>query len=214
MIIETQGQCAVHGRLTEVQRSQIRKHPEQAAERLRAAGVVDEAWLRTVAEHHERAGGGGYPSGLPEPTEYGSVLRMVDVFMAKISPRCGGRKVTIQDAARQMFGEARGSQAAAAIIKEYGIYPPGDFVQLASGELAVVIRRGENARSPSAAAITDNAGMPATTTVRRDTAQDGYAIKALVPERAFVLRLPPERLYGLPADVLKSSIGQRMVNSS
>jgi HD-GYP domain-containing protein (c-di-GMP phosphodiesterase class II) len=196
-IIETQGQYAVHGRLTETQRGQIRKHPEQAAQRLRAAGVVDEVWLRTVAEHHERAGGGGYPSGLAGPTEEASVLRMIDVFMAKISPRCGGRKVTIQDAARQMFGEARGSQAAAAIIKEYGIYPPGDFVQLASGELAVVIRRGENARSPIAAAITDKAGMPATSTVRRDTAQEGFAIKALVPERAFVLRLPPERLYGL-----------------
>jgi len=195
-IIETQGQYAIHGRLTEIQRGQIRKHPEQAAERLRAAGVLDEVWLRTVAEHHERAGGGGYPSG-DEPTEDASVLRMVDVFMAKISPRCGGRKVSIQDAARQMFGEARGSQAAAAIIKEYGIYPPGDFVQLASGELAVVIRRGENARSPIAAAITDKAGMPATTTVRRDTAQEGFAIKALMPDRPFVQRLAPERLYGV-----------------
>jgi hypothetical protein len=103
----------------------------------------------------------------------------------------------IQDPARQMFGEARGSSAAAAIIKEYGIYPPGNFVQLASGELAIVIRRGATAHTPLAAAITDRAGMPTVHTVRRDTAQPAYAIKALAPVSALALRVVPERLYGL-----------------
>jgi hypothetical protein len=96
-----------------------------------------------------------------------------------------------------MFSESRGSQAAAAIIKEYGIYPPGNFVQLASGEMAVVIRRGATAHTPMAAAITDKTGMPIINTVRRDTAQPAFAIKALLTDKVMVLNMPPERLYGL-----------------
>jgi hypothetical protein len=103
----------------------------------------------------------------------------------------------IQDAARQLFSEAQGSPAAAAIIKEYGIYPPGNLVRLASGEMAVVVRRGATAHTPQAAAITDKAGVPTVNTTMRDTAQPAYAIKALVGDAALVLRVPPERLYGL-----------------
>jgi HD-GYP domain-containing protein (c-di-GMP phosphodiesterase class II) len=196
-ILEVQGRYAVHGRLGEAQRAQIQAHPGQAVERMRAAGVTDEAWLQTVLEHHERSGGGGYPNNLSEVSEDASVLRMADVFMAKISARSERPALPIQDAARQMFAEARGSPAAAAIIKEYGIYPPGNYVQLVSGEMAIVIRRGATAHTPLAAAITDKSGLPTVSTARRDTAQPAYAIKALGDAKALVLRVPPERLYGL-----------------
>ena len=196
-ILELQGRFAVQGRLSDEQRALIRGHPAQAVERLRAAGVDDEDWLQTVIEHHERPGGGGYPNDLITLSEAADVLRMADVFMAKISPRAERGSMSIQDAARQMFSESRGSQPAAAIIKEYGIYPPGNFVQLASGEMAVVIRRGATAHTPMAAAITDKTGMPIINTVRRDTAQPAFAIKVLLTDKVMVLNMPPERLYGL-----------------
>jgi HD-GYP domain-containing protein (c-di-GMP phosphodiesterase class II) len=196
-ILDVQGRYAVHGRLGEAQRAQLRAHPEQAVARLRAAGVSDEEWLQTVLEHHERKGGGGYPSNLSEVSEGAEVLRMADVFMAKISTRSERPALPIQDAARQMFAEAGASPAAAAIIKEYGIYPPGNYVQLVSGEMAIVIRRGATAHTPIAAAITDKSGMPSVSTARRDTSQPAYAIKALGDAKALVLRMPPERLYGL-----------------
>jgi hypothetical protein len=196
-ILDVQGRYAVHGRLGEAQRAQIRAHPEQAVTRLRAAGVNDEEWLQTVLEHHERKGGGGYPGNLSEVSEGAEVLRMADVFMAKISSRSERPALPIQDAARQMFAEAGASPAASAIIKEYGIYPPGNYVQLVSGEMAIVIRRGATAHTPIAAAITDKSGMPSVSTARRDTSQPAYAIKALGDAKALVLRMPPERLYGL-----------------
>ena len=196
-IIELQGALAVQGRLNDDQRALIQQHPAQAVERLRAAGVIDEAWLRTVAEHHERPGGGGYPNNLASLSDTADALRMADVFMAKISPRAERASVPIQDAARQMFSDSGASPAAAAIIKEYGIYPPGNFVQLASGEMAVVIRRGATAHTPVAAAITDKAGMPMVKTVHRDTAQAAFAIKGLLTDKALLLHLPAERLYGL-----------------
>ncbi|MBY0467436.1 MAG: phosphohydrolase [Burkholderiaceae bacterium] len=196
-IIELQGRYAVHGRLSDEQMADIRRHPAQAVERLQAAGVDDAEWLQTVLEHHERPGGGGYPSDLKDVSEAGNVLRLADVFMAKISPRASRPAISIQEAARQMYSESGGSTAAAAIIKEYGVYPPGNFVRLASGELAIVIRRGATALTPVAAAITDTTGTPTIHTKQRDTAQPAYAIKGIEASSPLLLRVPPERLYGL-----------------
>ena len=196
-IVEVQGRFATLGRLNDTQRNQIRGHPQAAVDRLQATGVHDPEWLQAVLEHHEHPGGGGYPQNLGTLCELASVLRMADVFMAKISPRTERPALTILDAARQMFADAGGSPLAAAIIKEYGIYPPGNFVQLASGELAVVIRRGATAHTPVAAAVTDRNGIPVVRTPKRNTAEPAYAIKALVPDNKMLLRVPPERLYGL-----------------
>ena len=196
-IVDVQGRFATMGRLTDGQRAQIRAHPQNAVDRLQQAGVSDSEWLAAVLEHHERPGGGGYPHDLQQTGEMADLLRMADVFMAKISPRTERPALPILDAARQMFAEAKGSPMAAAIIKEYGIYPPGNFVQLASGEMAVVIRRGATAHTPVAAAVTDNHGIPIVRTVKRDTAQPAFAIKSLIANNKTLLRVPPERVYGL-----------------
>ena len=196
-IVEVQGRFATMGRLNDTQREQIRAHPQAAHDQLQAAGVDDAEWLQAVLQHHEHPGGGGYPGGAAGMGEMAQVLRMADVFMAKISPRTERPAIPILDAARQMFAEAQGSPLAAAIIKEYGIYPPGNFVLLASGEMAVVIRRGATAHTPVAAAVTDKNGIPIVRTPRRNTAEAAYAIKSLVPESKMLLRVPPERLYGL-----------------
>ncbi|WP_284615660.1 HD-GYP domain-containing protein [Aquabacterium humicola] len=196
-ITELQGRVAAMGRITDTQREQVRAHPQATAERLRSAGIADERWLDAVLQHHERRGGGGYPAGLAEVGEEATALRMADVFIAKISARADRKALSIQEAARQMFAEAAGNPLASAIIKEYGIYPPGNVVQLASGEQAVVIRRGPTALTPMAAAITDKSGMPTVATTRRDTAQPAFAIKAAAADASLLQRVPPERLYGL-----------------
>ncbi|WP_395698855.1 HD-GYP domain-containing protein [Aquabacterium sp.] len=196
-IIELQGRVAATGRITEAQRAQIQQHPTRAAEQLRDAGVADEDWVQAVLQHHEQVGGGGYPHQLAEVGEAAAALRLADVFLAKISARADRPALPIQDAARQLFAQSQGNAAAAAIIKEYGIFPPGQVVQLASGEQAVVVRRGASLQTPIVAAITDKSGMPTTTTLRRDTAQPGYAIKAAATDLALAQRVPPERLYGL-----------------
>ena len=196
-ITELQGRMAATGRITEAQREQVRQHPQQAFDLLSAAGVADVCWLEAVLQHHERQGGGGYPAQCAAPSEWAVALRMADVFMAKISARADRPALKVQDAARQMFAEAQGNPVAAAIIKEYGIYPPGNAVMLASGELAVVIRRGATAVTPLAAAITDKAGMPTVGTARRDTGQPAFAIKGAATDLSLVQRVPPERLYGL-----------------
>jgi HD-GYP domain-containing protein (c-di-GMP phosphodiesterase class II) len=197
-MVELHNQLAQADRITEKHRQEVRRHPHQSVEILMQAGVTDKEWLQAVSQHHERPGGQGYPLGLQEIDELGFALGLADVFMAKISRNEHRAALPIQEAARQMFKESSGSPLAAAIIKEYGIYPPGDFVQLASGEQAVVIRRSAIAHTPVAAAITDPTGKPTVTTLRRDTAQPAYAIVGKAEDKKQMLsRLPPERVFGL-----------------
>jgi hypothetical protein len=116
--------------------------------------------------------------------------------MAKISPRTLRASLSPTEAVRELYREDKGGPISTAIIKEIGIYPPGDFVKLASGELGIVVQRTGNARAPIVASITDTAGHPVARTLRHDTGQPGFAIVANVTDKAMLMRLPPERLYG------------------
>ncbi len=178
------------------QRAQIRKHPADSAALLERAGVADCTWLAAVREHHEQADGKGYPTGTAVVDEAAQVLRMADQFIARISPRTLRPAMSIQEATRQTFRDNQGGPMARVLIRELGLFPPGDFVQLANGEQAIVVRRGAEARTPLVAAVTDSQGRSVTTTVQRDTAQPEFAITGPAPDRSLLARVPPERLYG------------------
>jgi HD-GYP domain-containing protein (c-di-GMP phosphodiesterase class II) len=198
-MLDLQGSLAVQGVApTQGQQLTIDEHPTRGADMLRAAGVDDAAWLDAVAQHHEATGGSGYPGRISDPSPMSQILRHVDEFVAKISPRAGRSPLPIQQALRELFQEDKGGQVAAAIVKEFGIYPPGDLVKLKSGEHAVVVRRSAVASTPMAASITDRSGMPQVNTVVRDTSRPEFAIVSTLSDKALVLRMPPERLYGLP----------------
>ena len=117
--------------------------------------------------------------------------------MAKINPREARPALSTQQAARQLFQEDKGGPMSMAIIKAFGIYAPGDFVQIKSGEFAVVMRRGAIAGTPMVACITDRSGIPVTSSLRRDTAKPEFAIVSTPADKSLVLRLLPQRLYGL-----------------
>jgi len=72
-------------------------------------------------------------------------------------------------------------------------------VKLASGELGIVVQRTSNAKAPIVAVITDTAGRLVTKTLRRDSAQAGFAIVGNAVDKVLLKRLPPERLYGFSA---------------
>lgn len=113
----------------------IRAHPRGAVQALKRAGVTDPLWLDTVANHHERDDGQGYPGGLKPVPEPARVLRCVDVLMAKISPRAKRAAMAPQNAARQLFQQEGGQALTTALIRPIGVYPPGTLVTLKSGEV-------------------------------------------------------------------------------
>lgn len=196
-ILGLQGQMAQQDvPMKDKQRAAIHAHPAQAVALLEKVGVTDADWLAAVRQHHERPDGTGYPLGCEDVCEIAVALRVADVFMAKISPRALRVALAPQEAVRQLYREDKGGPLSTAVIKEFGIYPPGDFVKLASGELGIVVQRTGNARAPIVASITDTAGRPVSRTLRHDTREPGFAIVGNVVDKVMLMRLPPERLYG------------------
>lgn len=179
------------------QMDEIRAHPLASAQQLRDGGIIDAEWLALVEHHHEQTGGGGYPRGLEQVDDLARLLRAADVFMAKISPRALRAPLLPQMAARQLFQEEAGSPLAAALIKAVGVYPPGDFVRLRNGDIAVVTHRATAGAAVQAVAVLDARGKPVTQAPQRDTAVADHAVVGPVTERAGLPRVLPEQVYGL-----------------
>lgn len=180
--------------LTALQRDAIHNHPTRSAEMLSAAGIVDSDWLEAVAQHHEVADGSGYPHGLSDVGELAEMLRFADVYTARLSARANRPAMSAQQAGRELHQIADASPLAAALIKAFGIFPPGSVVRLASGELGLVVGNGEKAHQPRVAALTNAAGEPRMSPLLRDSARAEHAVAALLPVQALPMRLSEEQI--------------------
>jgi HD-GYP domain-containing protein (c-di-GMP phosphodiesterase class II) len=116
------------------------------AHRSVAPGAVDVAFT-----HHEVLDGSGYPRGLkagaiPELTR---MITLCDIYDAMTTDRVYKRGIASLTA-MQMLYKLRGSKLdprlTEAFIRCIGIYPPGTLVELASGEVGIVLSR--NSRHP------------------------------------------------------------------
>lgn len=183
--------------LTAKQREAINEHPTRSAEMLGQAGIADQEWLDAVAMHHELADGSGYPRGATDIGELAEMLRFADVYTARLSARASRPAMSAQQAGRELHQMADSSPLAAALIKAFGIFPPGSMVRLASGELGVVVRNGGRAYHPLVATLTNTDGRPRMTPLMRDSASDDYAVVALLSAQNMPMRLSEEQIAGL-----------------
>ncbi|MBW8848128.1 MAG: hypothetical protein JF607_24555 [Burkholderiales bacterium] len=195
-IIDLQGRLASRGgKLAPPQRAAIDRHPDEAVAWLRGAGLDDAEWLSAVAEHHEQPGGGGYPKGLAEPAETAQLLRLADIFLAKLASRGGRAGLPAPQAAKSLYTDAKAHPFAASLVKEFGLFPPGTLVKLASGEIAVAIRRGAAGNTPIVAAVMNRHGDALGAPVRRDTAHAEHAVAGLAGAELLRVKLSPHQLY-------------------
>lgn len=178
------------------QRRIVLEHPLRSEAILRRLGVSDPLWLELVRDHHEQAGGTGYPQGRVAVGEAAQLLRMIDVYVARISPRHTRAGLPSPRAARDVYLDASGvpTPLGAAFIKALGLYLPGTFVELASGEVAVVARRGRRANAPLVFAIVTREGLPRGEPPLRDTAEPAYEVRRAVAPEDVKVRLQPARL--------------------
>jgi HD-GYP domain-containing protein (c-di-GMP phosphodiesterase class II) len=183
--------------LTAKQRETINEHPTRSSEVLRQAGISDEDWLTAILHHHEVPDGSGYPKGLTTIGELAELLRFADIYTARMSSRANRPAMSATQAGRELHQMAAESPLAAALIKSFGIFPPGSLVKLASGELGMVTRNGDKAYHPVVATFTDATGAPRLSPLMRDTARRESAVVALVSEQAMPMRLTDERIADL-----------------
>jgi HD-GYP domain-containing protein (c-di-GMP phosphodiesterase class II) len=180
--------------VTPMQRGEINSHPERSASMLEMAGVTDKDWLEAVRQHHEEDDGTGYPNRMTKINEVAQLVHSADTFTAKLSPRQQRQPLLADAAARLQYQCKKGDVMTAALIKEFGLYPPGCAVKLKSGEFGMVMKRGENASTPIVAVFTDRSGMSRLEPLRRDTAMPDYAITAVIPMSALKVRVGLDKL--------------------
>jgi len=174
------------------QRRIIDRHPQQSAAWLRGGGIDDALWLEIVEQHHREAPAGIAFAALEPAQRLAALLHRIDVFTAKLSARKTRPALLATVAARDacLGPDGRPDEIGAALLRVLGLYPPGSFVRLASGEIGVVTRRGARANAPRVVALTALAPRsardaqsrepPAREPQPRDTADPAYAVKACV----------------------------------
>ena len=67
-----------------------------------------------------------------------------------------------------------------ALVKEFGIYPPGCLVRLGSGEAAIVVMRGPTVTTPVVACFTDAGDTPLAKPYRVATSEPGRGVVSLL----------------------------------
>jgi hypothetical protein len=194
-MLELQGQLARQAAPpTPRQREELQTHPMRCLRLLERASVADGLWLKAVLQHHESEDGRGYPSGNSDVSDLASLVRRADVYTSKLSARSSREALAADIAGRQMFMQDPGHPMTAALVKEFGIYPPGCHVRLDSGELAVVVARGGSITTPMVACLTDPIGRPLPRPERVDTATRGRRVVSVVGERSVARPLPLDKL--------------------
>ena len=191
------------------QRELVASHAERSAKMLQDAGVADACWIEAVRHHHaaaqtaataspqgaavgaaegptEGAAAGtaaGADGAAPGAREIAQLVHRIDVYTAKLSRRTTRAAISPALAARAacLDGQGHADAIGGTILRCLGLYPPGCFVQLANGDLAIVVRRGRKAHTPIVAAVRRGDGGVYEQPLRCDTAQAPLAVVRGVP---------------------------------
>lgn len=183
---------------SEAQRTLIREHPQLGVEMLQGMGLDDVDALDIVRWHHEPEAASARQGNL----QLRHLLRVADMFVAKMAARKTRLAMSPLGAARSMVLDASGVAPVlgSAVATAVGFYPPGTYVQLVSGERAVVAARGPRAHDAHVVSIVNPGGMPLSKYLYRDVRESRYAIRAPVNAEKIKVLVDFERAYLALAD--------------
>ena len=179
------------------QRELVREHPSHSAALLRQLGVTNRDLLEAVLDHHAKA-----PGPLAARTLGQRMARLIqraDIFAAAISPRASRAAASTGNAMKAAYFDENSQvdEAGAALVKAVGIYPPGSYVRLTSGEVAVVVRRGSNTSAPRVAVVLNRSGLPNAELSLRDTSLAEWRVTFGVPAKEVKVNVSLARLLPL-----------------
>ena len=183
-----------------LQLAQVREHPTRSVDMLRALGVSDESWLRFVAQHHETIDGKGTPRGLAgaQICRAGQLLSLADRYGAMATGR-GYREPALPNVVlKQIFMDKDKSVdagLAGLLVKAVGIYPPGSLVELANGDIAVVVKRTQSASHPVVRCVKTYSKQILAQPRKRLTSEPAYAISRLMPMSQLGFEVDPTLLW-------------------
>jgi hypothetical protein len=187
------------GGLSGDQKKRIAEHPAQSAEMLVSAGVTDTLWLDIVRRHHQPVREGEATEPLQPAQKLAQLLQRVDVFTAKLSMRKTREAASATMAARDACLDTSGLPDAigATMLRILGLYPPGSYVRLTNGELAVVTRRGTKAHTPLVVSLRSRDGTMLSKLQIKDTSNPAHGVQRVLLARDLKIVLNHERVLGV-----------------
>ncbi len=178
----------MNGKLTDAQRAKLHKHPLEASHKLEACGFLDPVMFKAIRQHHERLDGTGYPNRLKgdEISTLALIISMCETYTARIDNRAYRKPVHPKEALSHLLNEEdqRIKDLLLSLAKAIGIYPPGTWVKLANGEIAVVSAVSSSSPIPKVKALFDPQGNPYLGPIERDAKNaSGKIVAPAVPPR-------------------------------
>ncbi|MGQ9724131.1 MAG: HD-GYP domain-containing protein [Tepidimonas sp.] len=184
------------------QRALIDTHAAEGELMLRRAGVTDEVWLQAVRLHHAALAPGVPLAQRPPAQALAHVIQVLDRYTASMSPRASRPGRGARESARLAVYFRSGGErdeVGTALLALLGLYPPGTFVRLKGGELALVLRPGAKAATPIAAVVVNRAGEPIGTPRLVDCARPEHAVVDSVPGSSVKARINLDEMVKLLA---------------
>lgn len=183
--------------LTNDQIRQIEQHAERSVALLKQQGVEDEMWIEGVRRHHDRM-----PGPLSEKLPAERIARLIqraDMFTARMAPRVTRSPLATTAIMHASYydEDRKPDEAGGALIKGVGAYPPGTFVRLANGEIAIVLQRGATFNSPKVAVVINRQGMPMGEYVVRETDRPNFRVASSIAHKDIRVKLSLDRLLSL-----------------
>lgn len=160
--------------LSDWQRKLIGEHAQMGVQLLQNMGVDDADQLDIVRWHHTPENAEALERNLP----LRRILSLADVFVARTAARKTRSSQSAVKAVKTMVLGAAGDVVGvgSAMAQAVGFYPPGSYVQLVNGDIAVAVQRGARANTPWVVSIVDKDSMPITRYVCKDTGEAAHAI--------------------------------------
>jgi len=132
------------GSLTAEELQIMRSHAIEGRRLLMSNAQITPATVDVAYSHHERLDGRGYPRGLNAENipYFAKIIAVVDAYDAINSDRVYSKGKSnleslriLHDSAKSHFDEV----IVGNFIRMMGIYPPGEIVELANGEVGIII---------------------------------------------------------------------------
>lgn len=133
--------------MSEAELWEYRKHPIVSVSCVAEVPQVSEGIQIAMEQVHEQFDGSGYPRGVKSHRihNYARILNVVDSYLQLIFPTNERRGIIPHDALGLLLHQAGRGLFDPRVIKAFlyieSLYPLGSIVELASGEMARVIRR-------------------------------------------------------------------------
>ncbi len=176
---------------TQLQQDAIRAHPVKGGMMLANLGILDDLWLDIVTSHHDEMTDKGELWQVTPALRLARIVRVVDRYAAMISPRKSrvGRSAT--DSMRSIISDA-GDQSdliGHSLVRTVGLCPPGTYVRMDNGDIAVVMRRSSKPNYPHVAIVLAETGELLSQPRLHRTAQGSPQIRSALAASSVRVRL-------------------------